>query len=798
MADSLDVGALAGRVELEDNSSVTLANVAGKVDYLSGKFDELNTRVKGVAEQHESLEGVLEGIGDRFEQVGERVAEYFAVREVAKFISDIGESALALDNLSKQTGINVEDLQVLGQATSEYGVDSDQLGRAIFQMSQRIAGGDQSAATALAMMGISLKDVAGLNGKDLFLKIESGLATLQGTAQDVAAQDLFGGRIGKSMIAFAGNADEALERAQNLGSYMSKDAVDQWAEFQRSVDLVGNNLGKLAGSVLAPVAQGFNILFDSVTKLGVAKAATGWFGDLTTLLGVNGGLVKTTAQNMNDLSAATAAEAAAAGKSVEVHKAAAEPLSAEATAAKFLSTIQVNAAQELAPWQEKDLAYLKSIGELNAKNAAAIGVNAVQFKEYEANVKATGEATKKYEEALTSMASVGASWHDTLMNIDGETVAAVKYYLDAGVSQEKLAAAYGLTAEQVKAINSDRTAEIQGMKDELVTAAALATAEEALAKSRLDNQRTVLDMQEKNDESYFSNLLSQGKITEAQYKDDVVTSRTDLARKQELIYQQELQSELSDLDKKNAEEVQKIQDKYDQGKTDEADYLKQLDEVRQTFDDKRTQAEEQYTFQSKQRQQALIDGFKTLGQSGAQSFEVIGEADAILNDDIDNTNKKVMTLDGSLMDAVKFKQQMDAGGTAAVTSANFEQSLAQITSQPGTAEYRDPYTLAKQGYSFQEVIAYAFNADQQGPLPPPQGPRIPGFKDGGVGDFGAGTIAVLHGREAVVPLDSPSAPAIGGSITNHIYVNGTAIEAANKIASIIMQQMKNTRQFGAA
>ena len=54
-----------------------------------------------------------------------------------------------------------------------------------------------------------------------------------------------------------------------------------------------------------------------------------------------------------------------------------------------------------------------------------------------------------------------------------------------------------------------------------------------------------------------------------------------------------------------------------------------------------------------------------------------------------------------------------------------------------------------------------------------------GFKDGGIGDFGSGTQATLHGPEAIIPLNSKGASfmrdafggGMGGEITIKVPVN---------------------------
>lgn len=71
--------------------------------------------------------------------------------------------------------------------------------------------------------------------------------------------------------------------------------------------------------------------------------------------------------------------------------------------------------------------------------------------ESERRAKLAKEAFDKWRDSLADLAAAGVDWHATLDTIDGAVEAGIQYYLAAGVSQEKLAAAYGLTAVQIRA-----------------------------------------------------------------------------------------------------------------------------------------------------------------------------------------------------------------------------------------------------------------------------------------------------------------------------------------------------------
>ncbi len=64
-----------------------------------------------------------------------------------------------------------------------------------------------------------------------------------------------------------------------------------------------------------------------------------------------------------------------------------------------------------------------------------------------------GGAQDKFASAMAELASVGQDWQATIDTIDGSIVEAIKFYLEAGISQETLATAYALTGAQLKAVD---------------------------------------------------------------------------------------------------------------------------------------------------------------------------------------------------------------------------------------------------------------------------------------------------------------------------------------------------------
>lgn len=192
--------------------------------------------------------------------------------------------------------------------------------------------------------------------------------------------------------------------------------------------------------------------------------------------------------------------------------------------------------------------------------------------------------------------------------------------------------------------------------------------------------------------------------------------------------------------------------------------------------------------------------------SGVQELDHAWVTDAdIAAAMINKTTVMIKTLSGELISLAEAEKRQQTGGSSDTTSANFAEQLKSYLTNggwnptmQGVQQYHDPYDLAKKGYSFAEIIKYAFQAAYQtGALPPAVGPRIPGFAMGGtvmVGENGPEVVRLPLGS-TVYPNGMGASGGGGNSFNLTFNVNGTAQESARQIKDILFKELQTRRQF---
>ena len=68
--------------------------------------------------------------------------------------------------------------------------------------------------------------------------------------------------------------------------------------------------------------------------------------------------------------------------------------------------------------------------------------------------------------------------------------------------------------------------------------------------------------------------------------------------------------------------------------------------------------------------------------------------------------------------------------------------------------------------------------------------KIPFFDSGGIGDFGSGSLTMLHGREAIIPLDDPRASGMLGGGGVVVNINGTQLSSPADIGREVVKAVQ--------
>jgi DNA-binding transcriptional regulator YiaG len=260
--------------------------------------------------------------------------------------------------------------------------------------------------------------------------------------------------------------------------------------------------------------------------------------------------------------------------------------------------------------------------------------------------------------------------------------------------------------------------------------------------------------------------------------------------------------------------------------------MDKLDGIRRQRDAAENSSWNSLKLQSREAMQDLADGYKRdldrMTQSGLTfSQEVIEEqrkkwreaqdavssyggaavkASSDATKGVQETIDKVRTLSGELLTLEEYQKRQQSGGAHEVTSQNFQQELqAQTnpwwnpTGAGSNVDFNEATRLAHAGYSFQEIMSIFETRKHSAPntpIPPPKGPRIPGFADGGVvrvGESGPETVRLPFGSQVM-----PASMTQSQAVTLNFHVNGTAEEAWRRIRTIAIDELRLRTKFGAA
>lgn len=347
--------------------------------------------------------------------------------------SKAADAGAKLDDVSNVTGIAVPQLARLSNASTVAGTDLQTLSNAVFMMQKNMGESPDKFERGLQRINLNFADFKALAPDQQLLALSTALKTVEDPVARNAAGFETMGRQFRDIEPALLKLNDALALTADIHPWTEEQAKEAEAFEMQLTSL------KVHAEALA-IAIGRDMIGPLSSFVGGIKAAASAMADFT---GGFGGILTPVFAVREGFSTLSAALAVFLGRAADIPSATG------------------NAARGLAAWQ----ASLKDL-QINVPN-----VNDALQAQKEV-ISDLDPATKKLIDAYTEINAAGVGWQGTLDQIDGSIVEAVKFYLQAGVSQKVLADAYGLTSTAVKAVATSLAEALQSQKtyDELTVA----------------------------------------------------------------------------------------------------------------------------------------------------------------------------------------------------------------------------------------------------------------------------------------------------------------------------------------
>lgn len=185
----------------------------------------------------------------------------------------------------------------------------------------------------------------------------------------------------------------------------------------------------------------------------------------------------------------------------------------------------------------------------------------------------------------------------------------------------------------------------------------------------------------------------------------------------------------------------------------------------------------------------LLQDFKLLTASGIGVGTVLGKMGSNLSEFVNASKAAGQAVPEAMRPmieaAIKNGQLLDENGQAYTSAEQAGITFAQTMTQQFQTliEKIDAMVSALTGIPPVTVPVNLVPGSSSVPEVPV--PKVPEFQTGGVGDFGSGTLAMLHGREWIIPEDQ-----MGGGF------GGTNIQVTNNVGMNPLQTAETARQAG--
>jgi predicted transcriptional regulator len=392
----------------------------------------------------ETSHSFLEGI-----PIVEGFVAAFSAEKVLEFGRGLLESISQIETLHKATEVSRGDIQRFGFVGDEFNISLDEMAKGVGQLSERLAGGDASAARAVSSLGLSVKALIAAGPTEAFLQTAEAAGHVADPMQRAAlASDLFGGKLAKTLLPALGELRQKFnEVPQN--AIISDEVIQKADEFDGKIKHLIQTLKAFAVEAAHAGALGFS--------------HSGVFSDSPVAADV---LAEALKRQPVD---------------IPLPKPAAPPdvITNDQLIKNRLDQLRRDALQPLTEATKAQIAALKEWGLNENEIAPLVKASEAAVHRYVGTLTESKEAAKKMAEANKEIESVLEGQFAVFKKLDSNTVDYIETLLKANVSETSIATKFNLTATEVKALsenvkNYTKVLELEA-KAALTTAADLET-----------------------------------------------------------------------------------------------------------------------------------------------------------------------------------------------------------------------------------------------------------------------------------------------------------------------------------
>jgi predicted nucleic acid-binding Zn-ribbon protein len=690
-----------------------------------------------------------------------------------------------LNDLSERTGISVDTLSRYSNAAKVAGSDANTLGDAFFKLQKGMGEDSTKVEQGLDRIGLSIQELQSYGPDKQLELIAQGLAGLSDPAERAAADsEIFRDKTGQ-LIPVLLKLNEGLQMTADIHPWTDQEAKDaerfdmQVASIKVHIEALAESFGRM---LIPPLSTALDLFSRAETTL----ENWGWLTPVgATITGIGtawgyAGAAMDTFRGKTELPIKITIDDDDAKKKLEDLKYLASQTPA-AIAAHYqgLADAMTNTAAK-APNLQQALANLHDM-------------ETTVDKDTEKNI----ESGLKLQAAFADLATAGAGWKGTIDTIDGSVVESILAYRDAGVSMTTLKTIYSdLSETQLAAIEKLRTARADDLKQhqkdaddayklEQKTVDATTKLWDEYEVNRIKQLGSATDIKKAElDKQYNDAAANANKmgIVDQQYWDalearwkqgtDAIGIDWAALNKTAQTQSQAALQVIADQAKATYDEALKHVGEWSAGA---------IDKYRQAAD----AAQRAATDFSQSWDDAITDISAFARKWQQELTQIETESTTMTQGELAKRAKAYQDTFASIS-ANAAKGQVEVEKAQGEASAAYYQSQLAVNGlAKGVNELTDAQTKADQAFQafhntivldttdidtlnqelskFYDKLAAQGNVGMWGPGSSVGTPgagtgagmgRIPSFGSGGSGDFGSGTAVMLHGKEAVVPLDT--------------------------------------------